>query len=103
MKNIALVFVAVLMLAACDNSTKMKQQLIDAQVKETIESYKKRRYEECMTAIIDSANIIADSLIVLKMTAMDSSLLMGKPVKPPKPVFKSPLDTTPVKPIIPKN
>lgn len=93
----------ILMITACDNSKKIKQQLIDAQVRETVESYRKRRYEECMTTIIDSANIIADSLIVLKMTAMDSSLLMGKPVKPLKPVFKSSLDTTPVKPIIPKN
>ncbi len=88
---------------ACENESKRKQKLIDEEVKATVESYRNKRYMECMTAIADSANKLVDSLIVVKMTAGDTSIMMGKPVKPIKPVFKSPLDTTPVQPIIPKN
>ena len=102
MKKIFLVLIILLPIIACSDTSKRKQEMIDEEVKGTVESYRLRRYRECMSAIIDSANRIADSMIVAKMTAVDTSLLNGRPKKPLKPIIKSPLDTTPVKPILPK-
>jgi DNA gyrase/topoisomerase IV subunit B len=103
MKNIILFILIIIMTTACENESKRKQKLIDEEVKAAVESYRNRKIRECMAVIADSANTLVDSLIIVKMTAMDTSAMFGKPVKPIKPVFKSPLDTTPVEPIIPKN
>jgi hypothetical protein len=46
---------------------------------------------------------LVDSMIVARNTQVDTALFSGKPIKPTKPVIKSPLDTTPVVPILPKN
>ena len=88
---------------ACNDDVMLKQEKIDQEVKSAIEAYRNKRMNECLVSILDSANTITDSLIVQKMTAMDTMSAMGKPLKPIKPIIKSPLDTTPVKPIIPKN
>lgn len=90
------------LIIACTDKAKLKQQMIEQEVNAAVESYRMKRYKECMTAITDSANRIVDSLIVAKMTAVDTSSLTGRPQKPQKPIIKSPLDTTPVKPILPK-
>jgi ABC-type uncharacterized transport system auxiliary subunit len=97
---IFLLFIAVLF--SCETDQKKKQEMIDTEVKQALESYRQRRRNECLTAIADSANRIADSLIRIKMTAYDTSLLSRKPIKPIKPTIKSPLDTTDVTPLIPK-
>lgn len=102
MKKILFISVTLFFLIACTDTAKRKQEMIDQEVHSVIESYHQKRYKECMSAIIDSANKITDSLILIKMTAVDTSLLMGRPKKPVKPIIKSPLDTTPVKPILPK-
>ena len=103
MKNILFIITILITFAACGNEEKRKQELIDQEVKMAVESYRNKRMKECMTVLLDSANKITDSVIVLKMTAYDTSSLLAKPMKPVKPIIKSPLDTTPVKPIIPKN
>ena len=103
MKNILFLVTILITFTACGNEEKRKQEAIDQEVKIAVESYRNKRVKECMTALLDSANKITDSLIVLKMTAYDTSSLLAKPMKPVKPIIKSPLDTTPVKPIIPKN
>lgn len=102
MKKVFLISIVLISLIACTDTDKRKQEMIDQEVKAAVESYKAKRYKECMSAVIDSANRIVDSLIVVKMTAVDTSLLNGRPRKPIKPIIKSPLDTTPVKPILPK-
>ena len=102
MKNIFWAVIIIIIFTACGNEEKRKQELIDEEVKMAVESYRNKRVKECMAVLLDSANKITDSLIVVKMTAFDTSSLFAKPMKPVKPIIKSPLDTTPVKPIIPK-
>ena len=80
-----------------------KQQLIDQEIRNAVESFRLKQRTQCQTAALDSANKIVDSLIVAKNTLVDTSLFAGKPVKPVKPLIKSALDTTPVVPILPKN
>ncbi len=103
MKNIFFIAIIFITFTACGDEEKRKQEAIDQEVKMAVESYRNKRVKECLTGLLDSANKITDSLIVLKMTAYDTSSLFAKPMKPVKPIIKSPLDTTPVKPIIPKN
>ena len=86
---------------ACSNKYQLKEDIIQQEVEANVEKYKAKRRAECMVAAMDSANKIVDSLIIVKMTAYDTSLLR-RPLKPIKPIIKSPLDTTPVQPILPK-
>jgi hypothetical protein len=102
MRNFILILILFFSITACTDTAKRKQEMIDQEVNSVVESYHQKRYKECMSAIIDSANKITDSLILLKMTAVDTSLLTGRPKRPLKPIIKSPLDTTPVKPILQK-
>ncbi len=86
---------------ACSNEAEVKEAFIQQEVKNNIEKYKVKKRMECITAALDSANRIADSIILVKMTAIDTNLLR-RPTRPIKPIIKSPLDTTPVKPILQK-
>jgi hypothetical protein len=87
---------------SCGDDKKKKQEMIDTEIKNALDSYRQRRRMECLTGITDSANRIVDSLIRIKMTSYDTSLLSRKPIKPIKPNIKSPLDTTDVVPLVPK-
>lgn len=80
-----------------------KQQLIDQEVRSSVESFRLKQRTKCQIAALDSANKLVDSIIVAQNTRVDTSLFSGKPIKPTRPVIKSPLDTTPVVPILPKN
>ena len=102
MKKIILVFVLLTSLLACKKEEN-KQQLIDQEIRNAVESFRFKQRTQCQTAALDSANKIVDSMIVAKNTLVDTSLFSGKPVKPVKPLIKSALDTTPVVPILPKN
>jgi F0F1-type ATP synthase delta subunit len=87
---------------SCGDDKKKKQEMIDSEIKNALDSYRQRRRMECLTGITDSANRIVDSLIRIKMTAYDTAMLSRKPLKPIKPIIKSPLDTTDVVPLVPK-
>ena len=102
MKKTILLFVLFISLFACKKEEN-KQQLIDQEVRNAVESFRFKQRTQCQTAALDSANKIVDSMIVAKNTLVDTSLFSGKPVKPVKPLIKSALDTTPVVPILPKN
>ena len=102
MKKTILLFVLFISLFACKKEEN-KQQLIDQEVRNAVESFRFKQRTQCQTAALDSANKIVDSIIVAKNTLVDTSLFSGKPVKPVKPLIKSALDTTPVVPILPKN
>lgn len=102
MKKIILLFVLLSPLFACKKEEN-KQQLIDQEIRNAVESFRLKQRTQCQTAALDSANKIVDSMIVAKNTLVDTSLFSGKPVKPVKPLIKSALDTTPVVPILPKN
>ena len=80
-----------------------KQQLIDQEIHNAVESFRLKQRTQCQTAALDSANKIVDSMIVAKNTLVDTSLFSRKPIKPVKPLIKSALDTMPVVPILPKN
>jgi hypothetical protein len=86
---------------ACNNKAEMKETFIQQEVKTNIEKYKVKKRMECIAAALDSANRISDSIILMKMSAIDTNLLK-RPKKPIKPIIKSPLDTTPVQPILQK-
>jgi hypothetical protein len=90
-----------LFFTACNNQAEMKENLILQEVKDNIEKYKVKKRMECISAALDSANRITDSIILMKMSAIDTNLLK-RPKKPIKPILKSPLDTTPVQPILQK-
>jgi hypothetical protein len=90
------------LLTACKKNED-KQQLIDQEVKNAVESFRFKQRTQCQTVALDSANKLVDSMIVARNTVVDTSIFAGKPVKPVKPVIKSALDTTPVAPILPKN
>jgi hypothetical protein len=90
-----------LFFTACNNQEGMKEAFIQEEVKTNIEKYKVKKRMECISAALDSANRITDSIILMKMSAIDTNLLR-RPAKPIKPIIKSPLDTTPVQPILQK-
>ena len=102
MKKTTLLFVLLTSLFACKKEEN-KQQLIDLEVRNAVESFRLKQRTQCQTAALDSANKIVDSIIVAKNTLVDTSLFAGKPIKPVKPLIKSALDTTPVVPILQKN
>jgi hypothetical protein len=88
-------------LIACDAEAE-KRQLIEQEINNSVTSHREKKLRECRVAALDSANKIVDSIILARNTQIDTSLFTGKPVKPTKPIIKSPLDTTPVVPILPK-
>jgi hypothetical protein len=96
-------FVAVFLLffTACNNEAVVREALIQQEVKNTVEKYKVKKRLECIAAALDSANRITDSIILVKMSAVDTNLLK-RPARPIKPIIKSLLDTTPVQPILQK-
>ncbi len=102
MKKATLFLIFILFLTSCKKD-EGKQQLIDQEVHSAIESFRLKQRTKCQIAALDSANKLVDSIIVAQNTQVDTSLFSGKPVKPTRPVIKSPLDTTPVVPILPKN
>jgi hypothetical protein len=87
----------------CTDKEKIRETMIQNEISARLKAFETKRYNECLVAALDSANRIADSLILARMVAGDSSALFGKPVKPIKPIIKSPLDTTPVVPIVGKD
>lgn len=102
MKRSIIVFIVISFLVACKKDDG-KQQLIDFEVRNAVESFRFKQRNQCQIAALDSANKLVDSMIVARNTQVDTALFSGKPIKPTKPVIKSPLDTTPVVPILPKN
>ena len=89
-------------LFACKKDNK-KQELIDQEVRNAVESFRQKKLNECRMMVLDSANKIADSIVLVRNTVVDTALINGKPTKPTKPLIKSPLDTTPVVPLFKKS
>jgi hypothetical protein len=102
MKKIFILSVTILSLFIACKDDKQKQQLIDQEVKSAVESFRQKKLLECRAAVLDSANRLADSIILVRNTVVDTALVNGKPKKPTKPVIKSPLDSTPVEPLFKK-
>jgi hypothetical protein len=98
-KYLGIVALFLTCMLACNNEIEMRENLIQQEVKNNVEKYKSKKRLECIAAALDSANRITDSIILVKMSAIDTNLLK-RPVKPIKPIIKSPLDTTPVQPIL---
>lgn len=102
MKKIFLFSLSILCVVAACKDDKEKQQLIDQEVKSAVESFRQKKRTECRAAVLDSANKLADSIVLVRNTVVDTALVNGKPKKPTKPLIKSPLDTTPVEPLFKK-
>jgi putative N-acetylmannosamine-6-phosphate epimerase len=101
MKYLNTTFLLFITLLACNDNAKMREVYIQEQIKLGIEKRIAEKRMECITAVMDSASRLADSIVTAKMTAMDTSMLR-RPQRPTKPIIKSSLDTTPVQPILPK-
>lgn len=86
---------------ACNDSQE-KQALIEQEIKNAVEAFRQKKLRECYVAAYDSANKLADSIILVRNAVTDTSLFTGKPTRPTKPIIKSPLDTTPVEPLFKK-
>jgi ABC-type transporter MlaC component len=99
--SISILFLILMAFIACKKEDK-KKAFIQQEINAAIDAYKMRRYKECSNAAYEKANMYADSIIRVKYTATDSLAFLGKPVKPERIKIKSPLDTTPVQPILPK-
>ena len=79
-----------------------KKEYMQAEIKLNVESFVKKRRQECIQAAYDSANKIVDSLIFKQNVMLDSTNQLVKPIKPPKVSVKATIDTAAVKPIIEK-
>ena len=79
-----------------------KREYMQAEIKLNVESFVKKRRQECIQAAYDSANKIVDSLIFKQNVMLDSTNQLVKPIKPPKVSVKATIDTAAVKPIIEK-
>ena len=102
MKKIFILSFTILSLLVACKDDKQKQQLIDQEVQSAIQSFRQKKLLECRAAVLDSANKLADSIVLMRNTVVDTALVNGKPKKPTKPLIKSPLDTTPVEPLFKK-
>ena len=103
MKKLSFIIACVLMtVIACKDGAK-KQVLIEQEVQNIVESFRQKKHLECRAMVLDSANKLADSIILARNTIVDTALVNGKPKKPIKPLIKSSLDTTPVEPLFKKN
>jgi hypothetical protein len=100
-KNLVVPLILLFSLLACNDNVKLREAFIQEQIQLGLEKRTSDRRKECIMAAMDSASRIADSLVTAKMTAVDTSILR-RPAKPIKPIIKSPLDTMPVQPILPK-
>jgi hypothetical protein len=101
LKPYSFLAVCLLFFTACNNEAVQREAFIQQEVKSMVEKYKVKKRLECIAAALDSANRITDSIILVKMSAVDTNLLK-RPARPIKPIIKSLLDTTPVQPILQK-
>ena len=91
-----------LSLESCNHTNDKKREFIRAEIKLNVDTYKKKRRNDCIQAALDSANKIVDSLIFKQNLVMDSSFQIVKPLKPAKINLKATIDTAAVTPIIKK-
>jgi hypothetical protein len=101
LKKVGLPFILLLTVLACNDNAKLREDFIQEQIQMGLNKRIADRRKECFAAAMDSASRIADSLVMVKMTTADTAILR-RPAKPIKPIIKSPLDTTPVQPILSK-
>ena len=100
MKKIFFLTLSILFIVAACKKDNKKQELIDQEVHNAVESFRQKKRNECRMMVLDSANKLADSIVLVRNTVVDTALINGKPKKPAKPLIKSLLDTTPVVPLI---
>jgi hypothetical protein len=101
MKNLNISLLLLFALFSCSDKDKIHEVYIQEQIRLGIEKRIAEKHKECFISAMDSASRVADSIVTAKMTALDTSIL-HRPAKPTKPIIKSPLDTTPVEPILSK-
>lgn len=74
--------------------------VIENYVSEKIESYKTSRLKSCREVALSKATEIVDSLLIERARLeKDTFGKPGKPEKPPRPEIKTPIDTTPIRPL----
>jgi hypothetical protein len=98
-----LLFLMLVAALSCKKNLEEKRQFVEAEIQKRVDEYRNKRTLDCYNLAYEKANKLADSLVVVHMTATDTvGFEAQKPIKPIKPDFKSPLDTVEVKPLLPK-
>jgi hypothetical protein len=94
----------ILITSACLKNTKDSdavQAAINKRLEERFEDYKRIRLKRCMEDVLEEANLIVDSIMLLEARmAKDTLYKPLRPDKPEKPEIKTILDTLPIAPIL---
>lgn len=80
------------------------QALIDARVTEKVERFRRIRFAKCRESILERASELADSIILataINTVIVDSISRPTPPDRPVRPAIKTPIDTSPVTPLLP--
>jgi hypothetical protein len=87
---------------SCKEDKSQEKAFVMREVARKVAEYRLQREAECRNAALERANILADSIIFAEAKG-DSAGIMPRPARPVRPVIKSPLDSTEVQPLLPKN
>ena len=88
-------------LLSCKEDKKDETAFVQREVIKRVEDYRMQREAECRAIALERANILADS-IIFAQAKNDTLSAMQRPIRPIRPTLKSPLDTTEVQPLLPK-
>lgn len=79
------------------------EAIIQEAVRNRLETYEQVRMERCREDILEEANRITDSLMIVEARRQrDTSGRPSRPVRPEKPEFPVVEDTIPVRPLLPE-
>jgi len=90
---------------ACEkDDSALRQQMIDQQVQNRLETYFAAEKKRCRVKILEEASHLADSTLRSNpvFIALDSLQRPPVPNKPPRPEFERRTDSIKIEPIIPK-
>ena len=97
------IYVGLISLTACGGDSEMKEErmaYIEQQVEERIEEYKRILDERCREDVIEEANRLTDSILLVRARLERDSLdKPPRPDKPDKPEVKTIIDSVPVAPL----
>ncbi len=89
-------------MTACKEDKSKEKAFVEREVARKVAEYRQQREAECRAQALERANILADSIIFAEAKG-DSFNMMPRPLRPTRPIIKSPLDSTEVQPLLPKN
>lgn len=100
--KIQIIYIIIFSITSCKEDKSEEKAFVAREVARKIADYRLQREAECRMAALERANILADSIIFAEAKG-DTAGIMQRPVRPMRPVIKSPLDSIEVQPLLPKN